>query len=392
MAQGKGKKRVLVLGSSGSIGSNTLEVIRSFPELFEVVGLVCRRSKELLARQIREFKPAAVALADAEEAFDLPGITSGPESPSCYCGPEGLLRLIEDVDADVVVNGISGSAGLLPSLKVLEKGTDLAIANKETIVMAGPLITAAARKSGARLIPLDSEHGAVYNLLAGLEPDKLGKIVLTASGGAFRDLNREQLKKVTLSDALKHPNWAMGPKNTIDSATLANKGLEVIEAHYLFEVEVMRIEVLIHPQSIVHSLIQTRDGFYYAQLSQPDMRLVIQNALTSPEMRASAFGFLPLAGQNLSFRAVDEEKYPLLPLAYLAAERGGAYPAVYNAANEAAIESFLAERISFLHIAAAVEEAMQADYDYEPHSIAAILDVHRQARQRTMDFIRRQAG
>jgi len=392
MAQGKGKKRVLVLGSSGSIGRNTLEVIRSFPELFEVAALACRSSKELLARQIKEFKPAAVALVDAEKPPDLPEITGEPEGLSCYCGPEGLLRLIEDVEADIVVNGISGSGGLLPSLKVLEKGTDLAIANKETIVMAGPLITAAARKSGARLIPLDSEHGAVYNLLAGLEPDKLGKIVLTASGGAFRDLNRKQLEQVTLSDALKHPNWAMGPKNTIDSATLANKGLEVIEAHYLFAVEVMRIEVLIHPQSIVHSLIQTRDGFYYAQLSQPDMRLVIQNALTSPEMRTSAFGFLPLAGQTLTFRAVDEEKYPLLPLAYQAAERNGAYPAVYNAANEAAIESFLAERISFLDIAAAVEEAMQADYGSDADSIAAVLDVHRQARQRTMDFIRRQAG
>jgi 1-deoxy-D-xylulose-5-phosphate reductoisomerase len=390
MAKREGKKRVLVLGSSGSIGRNTLDVIRSFPDLFEVVALACRRSVDILAQQIQEFLPRAVAVVDSE-ALE-PALPDVPGGLTCYRGREGLLDLIEEVEVDIVVNGISGSGGLLPSLKVLEKKTDLAIANKETIVMAGPLIVAAARAGGAALIPLDSEHGAVFNLLTGLDAEKLEKIILTASGGAFRDLTREELEKVTPADALKHPNWAMGPKNTIDSATLANKGLEVIEAHYLFAVDAARIEVLIHPQSIVHSLIQTKDGFYYAQLSQPDMRLVIQNALIYPQMRPSAFGSLPLAGKELSFLPVDEAKYPLLPLAYQAAARGGAYPTVYNAANEVAFESFLAEQISLPAMAATVDEAMQADYGAAPTDVAGFLAVHEQARRRAESFVRRQAG
>jgi 1-deoxy-D-xylulose-5-phosphate reductoisomerase len=390
MVKRAGKKRVLVLGSSGSIGRNTLDVIRSFPDLFEVAALACRRSVDVLSSQIQEFSPQAAALVDIDNREQV--LPDTPGGMTWYRGTEGLLRMIEDVEADIVVNGISGSQGLLPSLKVLEKKTDLAIANKETIVMAGPLIIAAARAGGAALIPLDSEHGALQNLLAGLDPANLKKIVLTASGGAFRDLSRKQLEKVRPSDALRHPNWAMGHKNTIDSATLANKGLEVIEAHYLFEVDVQRIEVLIHPQSIVHSLIQTQDGFYYAQLSQPDMRLVIQNALTCPRMRPSAFGSLALAGQELSFHAVDEDKYPLLPLAYQAVLRGGAYPTVYNAANEVAFESFLAERISFPDMAVMVEEVMQADYGPAATSVTEVLHIHEQARLGAQNFIRRQAG
>jgi 1-deoxy-D-xylulose-5-phosphate reductoisomerase len=390
MAKRAGKKRVLILGSSGSIGRSTLEVIRNFPDHFEVVALACRRRVDVLERQILEFNPRAVAIVGSEDAAPaLPDVTGGL---ICYRGPEGLLRLIEEVEADIAVNGISGSGGLLPSLKVLEKGTDLAIANKETIVMAGLLITAAARAGGAALIPLDSEHGAVFNLLARLDPARLEKIILTASGGAFRDLSRQQLARVKPADALRHPNWVMGPKNTIDSATLANKGLEVIEAHYLFALDVRRIEVLIHPQSVVHSLIQTQDGFYYAQLSQPDMRLVIQNALLYPDMRPSAFGSLTLAGQELSFHAVDEGKYPLLPLAYEAVRRGGAYPTVYNAANEVAFESFLAERVSFPGMAATVEAAMQADYSGPAATVEEVLSIHRQARERAEDYVRRQAG
>ncbi len=381
------KKKVSVLGSTGSIGKNTLEVIRALEPSFDIVALACRHSVGELTRQVKEFVPEAIAvtgLLDSQEEGEL-GKLRGTR---VYREERGLLQMLTDTDADLVVNGISGAKGLLPSLKTLQRGADLALANKETVVMAGGLVSELVRRNGSTLLPVDSEHYALFCLLRGRKPEDVQEVILTASGGAFRDLSYEQLRDVRIEDALIHPNWNMGAKITVDSATMANKGLEVIEAHHLFDIPVSAIKVLIHPQSYIHSLIRTSDGFIYAQLSQPDMRLPIQNALTYPGLEPSCLEAFDLTGKSLSFAAVDPHKYRLLSLAYGAAEQAGGYPIAYNAANEVAVDRFLSRDISFLEITQLVEQVLQVDWKVPVEEIEAILQVDREARIKAVEILK----
>jgi 1-deoxy-D-xylulose-5-phosphate reductoisomerase len=372
-------KKVGVLGCTGSIGKNTLAVVKALGSSFDVASLACRRNVRELAGQVREYEPAAVAVTGSLGSKEEE-ILSDLGDTRVYRGEEGLLQMIADTEVDVMVNGISGAKGLLPSIRTLQRGIDLALANKETIVMAGDLVSGLMQRNGSKLLPVDSEHHALFCLLQGRNPEDVREIILTASGGAFRDVSYEQLKDVRVEDALTHPNWNMGAKITVDSATMANKGLEVIEAHHLFGVPVSAIRVLIHPQSYIHSLIRTTDGFIYGQLSQPDMRLPIQNALTHPDLRPSCVEAFDLTGKSLSFQPVDLKKYRMLQLAYHAAEQAGGYPIAYNAANEAAVDHFLNREISFLKIAQLVEQVLQLDWQVPVGEIQAILQVDREAR------------
>ena len=375
-----------MLGSTGSIGRNTLDIIGRMPGEFRVAALSCRSRIYEIAAQAREFKPEAVAVSSSDLAAE--DFKQLPPAVQFYSGEEGLLKMIEEVDADIVVNGISGARGLLPSIKTLECGMDLALANKETVVMAGSLITELARKRRKKLIPVDSEHAAVFSLLESAAERGVDEIILTASGGAFRDFTVEQLQNVCVADALKHPNWQMGPKITVDSATMANKGLEVIEAHYLFSIAVDKIKVLIHPQSYVHAMIRTIEGSLYTQISQPDMRLPILNALSYPRLLAADFAALDLGNRELAFLPVDYKKYPLLAFAYEAVKSGSAHCVVYNAANEVAVEAFLKERISFLEIARIVEDSLNLDWYGSTATLEDILDIDRRARVETERLIK----
>lgn len=380
------KKKLVVLGSTGSIGRQTLDVVRRFPEQFQVAALSCHRDVDGLAAQTAEFHPEAVAVTGPLAWDGLPG--GWADAARVYRGEEQLLRLLHEVEADLVVNAISGSRGLLPSLESLEAGRHLAIANKETLVMAGHLVARAARERNLDLIPVDSENFALFTLTRWLPEGRIAELILTASGGPFLALPVERWADIRVEDALEHPTWKMGPKNTIDSATMANKGIELLEAHCLFGLEVDRIQVLIQPQSFVHSLARTVDGFLYAQVSQPDMRMVIQNALSYPQLLPEAYGSLDLAGKSLEFLPVDTAKFRLLDLAYRVARRGGAYPVVYNAANEVAFECFLNRTLSFLGIPALVEELLQADWPGEASSVEEILNVDDLARRRALETAR----
>jgi len=375
-----------VLGSTGSIGRNTLDIIGGMPGEFRAAALSCSSRISEIAEQARKFEPEAVAIISSD--FTTRDFKQLPPAVQFYSGEEGLLKMIEEVGADIVVNGISGAKGLLPSFKALECGMDLALANKETVVMAGSLITDLARKRNQRLIPVDSEHAALFSLLESAAGRGVAEVILTASGGALRDFTAEQLQNVRVADALNHPNWQMGPKITVDSATMANKGLEVIEAHYLFSIAVDKIKVIIHPQSYVHAMIRTVEGSLYAQISKPDMRLPILNALSYPRLLDADFAGLDLGDRELSFRPVDYQKYPLLALAYEAVKRGSAHCVVYNAANEVAVEAFLKERISFLQIAAAVEDSLNLDWYGGAATLEDILDIDQRARVEAERFIK----
>jgi 1-deoxy-D-xylulose-5-phosphate reductoisomerase len=368
------KRKIAVLGATGSIGKSTLDVIASYPDDFEVVLLSANRDLQKLLLTSRVYPSAKLALADI-------GLASTADArPISFWGPEGLLQAIRESGAHIVVNGIAGSPGLLPSLTALETGADLALANKETIVMAGPLAFEQAKKHHCRIIPVDSEHSAVFQLLEAHGPDALEEIILTASGGPFRQYTKEQLEQVTLTDALAHPTWNMGGKITIDSASLANKGLEVIEAVRLFAVKPDRVKVLVHPQSYVHSMIRLKEGSLYAQMSRPDMRVPIHNALFWPEIRHCQFGRLDLAGQALTFEQPKEDLFPLLPLAYKAADLGMGYPIAYNAADEEAVAAFMNGQISFTDIGRVVAEVLQSQWPCEELVLQSILEVDTRAR------------
>ncbi|MDR2069247.1 MAG: 1-deoxy-D-xylulose-5-phosphate reductoisomerase [Spirochaetaceae bacterium] len=380
------KKRIAVLGATGSIGKMTMDILRQARDDFEAVLLSSHGNLRGLLELSREFPGARLAL-------------SGPVPPegtarreAAYYGTQGLLTAIAESGADLVVNGIAGAAGLPPSLAALEAGADLALANKETIVMAAPLVFALAERKKKRILPVDSEHSAVFNLLEAHGKDGLDRIFLTASGGPFRTLPTERLQLITPREALAHPTWNMGPKITVDSATLANKGLEVIEAAGLFGVGPDKISVVIHPQSIVHSMVAFRDGGVYAQLSKPDMRFPIHGALYWPERRPCSFGALSFDGLTLEFDKPDYQKFPLLSLAYDAVRAGGLYPTVYNAANEVAVTAFLSKKIDFLDISAIVEYVFKRDWR-NPASPAAfpdletILEADKQARGQALNYI-----
>lgn len=357
------KKRISILGSTGSIGTSTLEVARQFPDKFEVVALAAGRNVDLLRRQITEFSPGLVSVCDEELAECLDEILpAGKGRPTILFGPEGYDRVAACPEADTVVSAMVGAAGLLPTLAAIRAGKDLALANKETLVVAGELVMRLAREHGVRILPVDSEHSAIFQSLQGNPAAALRRILLTASGGPFHRQCGVDLTCVTPESALCHPNWSMGRKITIDSATLMNKGLEVIEAHWLFDVPVDRISVHIHPESIVHSMVEYVDGSVIAQMGIPDMKIPIAYALSYPERLPVETPPLDLfALKNLSFQRPDEGRFPCLRLAFDACARGGTAPAVLNAANEVAVYAFLDCRIGFMDI---------------PRIIGAVLDRH----------------
>jgi len=385
------RKKLILLGSTGSIGKQTLDVVRRLSREFEIVALSCHRDVITLASQIEEFHPQAVAVT-GPLAWDgsppLPSLGGAHAAPRVHRGEEELLGMLSELEADLVVNAISGSRGLLPSLAALEAGRHLAIANKETLVMAGHLVAQEARKRNLDVIPVDSENFALFTLTRHVPAHSIAELILTASGGPFLDLPVERWGDIRLEDALEHPTWKMGPKNTIDSATMANKGIELIEAHCLFGLEVDRIQVLIQPQSLVHSLVRTIDGFLYAQISQPDMRMVIQNALSHPDLLPHEYGTLDLAGKQIGFQPVDLDKFRLLALAYGVARQGGAYPVVFNAANEVAFECFLNRALPFVGIATLVEELLQANWPGKAASVEEVLSIDDLARRRALETAR----
>ena len=372
-------KAISVLGSTGSIGTQTLEIVEDFPDQFRVVALSAGRNLSLLVSQIQRHRPAVVALADPsllaelnDRLMALPAETRPDPLPQLVGGPEGLDVVASWDSADLVVTGIVGCAGLLPTLAAIRAGKDLALANKETLIAAGPVVLPELKKSGSRLLPADSEHSAIFQCLqgtpwsdtarlsTGVPTPGLRRIQLTASGGAFRDWSASELEKATVADATSHPNWSMGKKITVDSASLMNKGLEVIEAHYLFGLDYDHIEIVIHPQSIIHSMVELADSSVLAQLGWPDMKLPILYCMSWPSRLETPWRRLDLTevGQ-LSFRAPDPAKYPCMDLAYAAGRAGGTMPAVLNAANEEAVAQFLEEKIHFLDIPKMIEAACE---------------------------------
>ena len=350
-------KAITILGSTGSIGTQTLDIVIHNPDKFRVVGLAAGSNITLLAEQIRTFKPKIVALVNEAKLAELKeAIADCPNQPQILVGQAGICEVARYGDAESVVTGIVGCAGLLPTISAIEAGKDIALANKETLIAGAPVVLPLVEKHQVKLLPADSEHSAIFQCLQGVPDGGLRRIILTASGGSFRDLPVEKLSSVTVKDALKHPNWSMGQKITIDSATLMNKGLEVIEAHYLFNLDYDQIDIVIHPQSIIHSLIEVQDTSMLAQLGWPDMRLPLLYALSWPERIYTDWPQLDLVkAGDLTFREPDHQKYPCMQLAYTAGRAGGLMPAVLNAANEQTVALFLKEKISFLDIPRLIE-------------------------------------
>ncbi|GMO46610.1 MAG: 1-deoxy-D-xylulose-5-phosphate reductoisomerase [Termitinemataceae bacterium] len=354
-------KHIAVLGATGSIGRSTLDVIRANRETLKPVLFTANSNEKALSALGAEFPSAKTVLCGSKKGI--------------------LEKAIAECGADIAVNGIAGSDGLLPSLAVLENGIDLALANKETIVMASALVFAASAKSGSALIPVDSEHSAIFNLINAHGRENVKEIIITASGGPFRKFSAEQLKSVRPQDALSHPTWNMGAKITIDSASLANKGLEVIEAAKLFGFnDSSKIKVVVHPQSIIHSMVRLKNGAVFAEASQPDMRVPIHDAIFFPDVVDSPFGLLDFDDLNLSFEKPDLKRFPMLKLAYDALNAGGSYTIAYNAANEIAVKQFMEGRIGFMDIPEVCEKVLQMDFSLEPDSIQSILASDENAR------------
>ena len=353
-------KKIAILGSTGSIGTQTLDVIRAHSDELEVVALAAGSNKERLKEQIREFHPELVSLSDEKKAQELKEELAG-EAVEVVCGMDGLIEVAGIDSADVVVTAVVGMMGILPTMEAIRKGKDIALANKETLVTAGHLIIPMAREYGVSILPVDSEHSAIFQCLQGEPKKALDKILLTASGGPFRGKNAEFLETVTLEDALNHPNWSMGPKITIDSSTMVNKGLEVLEAKWLFGVDYSQIEVVIQPQSIIHSMVQYIDGAVIAQLGTPDMRVPIEYALFYPERRSlpgERLDFSKLS--QITFEKPDYKVFRGLSLAIEAGKTGGTMPTVFNAANERAVAKFLKGEIKYTDIVRSIEKCMDA--------------------------------
>ncbi len=372
-------KRLAILGSTGSIGTQTLDVVRRQSELFQVTALAANTSDDALERQIEEFQPEIAVLVDEKAASRLRGRYHG--KTEILSGDAGLLQAAAYDRADTVVTSMVGFAGLAPTLEALKAGKTIALANKETLVVAGELVTALAKEKGVSILPVDSEHCALFQCLQGERRDTVERLILTASGGPFRGKTTEELKSVTVADCLKHPTWSMGKKITVDSATLVNKGLEVIEAHWLYDVPYEKIDVAVHPQSIVHSMVEFRDGAVMAQLGLPDMRLPIQYALTYPKREAADFGRMDFKTQtSLSFEPPDMKTFRGLALAYAAGKAGGTAPCVLNGANEEAVAAFLAGRIGFLDIYDCIERAMDAQENVLHPSFGTLCEADARAR------------
>jgi len=356
------QKRIIVLGATGSIGTSTLDVVRHDPERFKVVGLSANRSREALLALAGEFSVSRPVL-------------------SGETGEQDLLSMIRETDADIVVNGISGASGLQPSKAALESGKDLALANKETIVMAGHLVRSLARANGKNIIPVDSEHSAVFSLVNAFGPESVSEIILTASGGPFRTWDSDRIMKATPGDALRHPTWSMGSKITIDSASLANKGLEVIEAVRLFDVDVERVKVVVHPQSLVHSFVRTRDGVLYAQVSDPDMRHPIVSALLWPENEPNYLSPMTFdTAVAMEFEPPRYRDFPMLSLAYRCAALSGKYTIAFNAANEIAVAAFIEGSILFGEMSRLVADVLDRDWSGEPSGFEEVIEADGRAR------------
>lgn len=375
-------KKVAILGSTGSIGLNTLDMLdNALSSEFEVCGLAAKENLDLLYEQILRYKPAVACLIDEKKAEELrERVKASASEVEIFSGQEGLVRVATHKEADVVVTAVVGAAGLIPTLEAIRRGKRIALANKETLVMAGEIVMTEAKKSGSEILPVDSEHSAVFQCLQGRDPSEVKRIILTASGGPFRGQN--DLSTITPKEALAHPTWKMGDKVSIDSATLMNKGLEVIEACYLFGLPPARVSVLIHPQSIIHSMVEFTDGSHLAQLGIPDMRIPIAYALTYPRRLPNKLDKLDLAEiGSLTFEAPDIGRFPCLGLAYRAVESGGTMPAVLNAANEIAVEQFLKEKIGFLDIPKIIREVMRRHNKSEGNSLEEVLAADTWARE-----------
>lgn len=372
-------RRISILGSTGSIGVQTLDVVSHYPDRFEIAGLAAGTNLDLLREQIRRFRPAKVAVASKELADRLSAeLTDGT---AVFYGEAGLVEIAAGTDAELVITAVVGSMGLKPTLAAIEAGKTIGLANKETLVSAGHIVTSLAKEKGVALLPVDSEHSAIFQCLNGESIRTVSRIVLTASGGSFRDRSRKQLEGVTVEDALKHPNWSMGAKITIDSATMVNKGLEVIEAHWLFDMSYDQIGVLIHPESIIHSYVEFTDRSVIAQLGNPDMRVPIQYALTYPDRWESPASPLDLAALGrLHFREMDYERFRCLKLAFACGRAGGTAPTVFNAANEVAVSRFLRGEIRFLDIERLLEVTLDRHEVLADPILEEILEADRWAR------------
>ncbi len=381
-------RTLVILGSTGSVGTQALDVVRRNPDRFRVVGLSAGTNHELLVGQIREFLPPHVAIADEEAAVDLRERLSGIKGVEILVGPEAAETLARDTEADMVLNALVGSAGLGPTLAALQAGKSLALANKESLVVGGELVLDLIKGEPERLIPVDSEHAALAQVLRGERREDVKRVILTGSGGPFRGWTRNELAKASVKEALAHPVWQMGPKITIDSATMMNKGLEVIEAHYLFGLEYSQIHVVIHPEGIVHALAEFRDGSMIAQFAQPDMKLPIQLALAWPERLPSGIAPVPLADRKLTFEPVDREAFQAVDLAYRVGELGLTFPAVMSAANEVAVMAFLEGKIPLTRIIEVVQAVV--DEHEAPSSVASVVNLERAdawARRRAAEII-----
>lgn len=385
-----GIQDIILLGSTGSIGTSTLNCIRRYPDRFRVVGLTAGNNAGLLARQIEEFHPAGVCLGDSDAAGELEGILG--EHVRCYCGDEGLVQLLEETESDIVVNALVGAVGLRPTVAALKKGNRVALANKESLVIGGELITALLNSGRGELVPVDSEHSAILQCLSGTKgTTDVESIILTASGGPFRTREAGTFDLISPEEALDHPTWSMGRKITIDAATLMNKGFEVIEAHHLFSISYERLRVCIHPQSIIHSMVEFHDGAILAQLGCPDMELPIQYALAWPER-------LPMEGKRLSlaeagrldFCDPDFDRFPCLKLCIDAGTRGGTAPAVVNAANEVAVAAFLDNKIRFGDIARIVATALDVHTVMDATTLEAVEKADAATRRYTHETINKE--
>ncbi|MBO4646261.1 MAG: 1-deoxy-D-xylulose-5-phosphate reductoisomerase [Bacteroidales bacterium] len=375
------KRKIALLGSTGSIGTQALEVVENHSDILQIEVLTAQNNADLLIQQAKKFSPNMVVIGN--EAL-LPYVKEAlwNDDIKVFAGPRALEDVVQMDCVDIVLTAIVGVAGLAPVYKAIEAGKTIALANKETLVVAGELMTRAVRENGAAIYPVDSEHSAIFQCLAGEFHNPVSKILLTASGGPFRGKKREELRFVTKDDALRHPNWSMGPKVTIDSATLMNKGLEVIEAKWLFGVPVEKIEVLVHPQSIVHSMVEFEDGSVKAQLGLPDMKLPIQYALTYPQRQPSNFPRLNFTDHGtLTFEQPDRDTFPCLDLAFKASREGGCMPCVMNAANESAVALFLQGRIGFYDIPHIIEEALMHTKFCQPTSVEEYLYIDQMVKQ-----------
>jgi len=382
-------KQIFILGSTGSIGVSTLDVIRQHPEQFKAQTLVINSNTDLLAKQIAEFCPDYAIIYD-KPSFDRFISQFTNSETEILFGYEGLLKVLENHNPDIFVNAFVGFAGLIPTIQAMKAKIDIALANKETLVVAGSLVMSLADKMGVTIIPIDSEHSAIWQCLVGEDQNNIRRLILTASGGPFRNIHKNDLKHVTLDQALNHPNWKMGDKITIDSATLMNKGLEVIEAYWLYKVEKSLIEVVIHPQSIIHSMVEFEDKSIKAQLGVPDMRIPIQYALTYPEryeLDTKAMDFCKF--DTLTFEQPDLDKFPCLNLAYEALRLGKTYTTVLNAANEVAVAAFLNKRIKYIDIPVIIERQLENHNPENSEDLDLLLNIDVRVREITRQAIER---